>query len=71
MTTPAAVFSVVRVTSSEAPSESAPAFCTSFANRIEDLDAAVFSDENVLGFQVAVDDSLFVRAASPCAIWTP
>jgi len=28
---------------------------------IEDLDAAVFSDENVLGFQVAVDDSLFVR----------
>ena len=41
-------------------------FCAGFLRQfrqseIEDLDAPVLGDENVLGFQVAMDDSLLVR----------
>ena len=32
---------------------------------VEDLDAAVFGDEEVLGFQVAMDDPLLVRRREP------
>ena len=37
---------------------------------VEDLDAAVLRDEEVLGLQVPVDDPLLVRAARPWAIWS-
>jgi hypothetical protein len=56
MTTPTAVCELARVTSSG----SAPWACASFAE-IQDLDSSVSGDENILGLEIAVDYSLFMR----------
>ena len=60
ITTPAAVCELVSVIPSAAAS--APGFCAEFGQaEIEDLDSAIFRDEDILGFQIAVNDSFFVR----------
>ena len=62
MTTPAAVCEPVSVTSSGFGA----GFLRQFRqSEIQDLDAPVFGDENILRFQVAVDDPLFVRRRQP------